>query len=90
MMEEFVVGKDYADLDGMHIAPPEIMAVGSEQAHALVGRDIAEVSVTAKDKDLVWVTVRFPAQDKDIATLRAMATNVAIENSPWLRGESHE
>lgn len=64
------------DLDGLHIKPPEIMLVGSELAHKLIGRDFSEFWVSARDKELVYVTVRFPILVKDIEVLRAMQKNV--------------
>jgi hypothetical protein len=54
-------------------------------AYDLIGRDFSEISVSAKEDDLVWVTVRFAATvggDKnDILTLRAIAESVKPEET---------
>jgi len=60
------------DLDGLHIKPPEVIVIGSELARKLIGRDFSEISVSAKDRDLVWATVTFPIYVEDIETLRKM------------------
>lgn len=71
-----VEGNEYQDLDGMSIGPPEVCYVTSDLAHALIGHDFSELTVTAKADDVVWITVRFPAVIEDVAILRKMAEDV--------------
>jgi hypothetical protein len=90
---EFVTSAGHQDLDGLNIKPPEVMFIGSELAKKLIGRDFSKVSVSAEVKNLVWVTVCFPAIKDDvagvddIATLRAMAEQVASEKLPRETGD---
>lgn len=69
---EFACGKDYSDLDGFVVRSPEIRFLSTELAHKLIGRDFSGLLISAKEKSIVFVTVRFPAVVEDLPTLRAI------------------